>query len=282
MLHHDAALEIVDVGVDWITATAARDDQGEALQNLGRLLLHEQAALGNIESLWKGQGYHGKRCGAVAVGVRHDGCILRLSSSAAASHYRQTILTARQVSRIDLQVTASDSSQLADRAHLAYYQTSDAPRRGGRPPSASLRLDQERGQTCYIGSRTSDVVGRLYDKGLEQKNAPQGQYWRYELEYKRQLAKSVAHLVSRAETGPDHIAARVVDYFAARGVPGPEVRNNLSSILREAGRPTTLDRKSDHDRSLRWLSNSVAPTVQRLLESDQREALLRALGLADQ
>lgn len=278
----DHALEIVDVGVDWLTCTAPRGDPAEGLQEFGHLLMQQQVADGNRKSLWKGQGYHGSRSGAVAVGVRHDGCILRLSSSAAASHYRQATSLAGNVSRIDLQLTALDHSNLVDRAHLAYYQIDGAPRKGGRPPSASLRLNKGGGQTCYIGSRTSDVVGRLYDKGIESKTAPEGKLWRYELEYKGELSPKVAAMVSRPEAGPGYIAARVVGHFSDRGIPGPEIRDDPPTAFYDDRPTNVVNPDSDAGRSLRWLKMSVAPTVARLLECGRREEVLRVLGLDGQ
>lgn len=277
----DDSLQVVDVGVDWLTATVPRDGRHGPLKEFARSIMQDEASNGNNERNWKGQGYHGVTCGAVSFGVRATDAILRLSSHAAAIHYRKAILLTDNVSRMDLQLTATDSTNQADRAHLAYYQVDSAPRKGGRPPTASLRINNTGGQTLYIGSRASDKLGRLYDKGVEKKSAEKGALWRYEVEYKRHEAKRISERASQEEFDNACIAANVVHYFSTRGVTVPMVAAFDESSFERARAEYKLDRESDDERSLRWLNQFVASTVRRLIESGRRSEVLRALGVGE-
>lgn len=275
----DSALSVVSSGIDYCTMTAKRGDRAEQLRDRANQLLAEQVDSGNDLKMWKLSGYRGKRSGGVAFGVRHDGCILVLSSSAAATLAYKSIPLADNVSRIDLQVTCFDASTQAERAHLGYYSMLEAPRRRGRPPTASLRLNSRGGQTLYCGSRASDKVGRLYDKGIEQKTAPAGAYWRYEVEYKRDEAARIARLSSEAKLDDALIAAFVADFFGSRGLPIPACIEDLETIAAEHRATLQFDGITDSDRTLRWLNQTVAASVQRLIDSGRLADVVRALGM---
>jgi DNA relaxase NicK len=275
----DTALSVVQSGFDWCTMTAKRGERADSLHERASLLLEKQAGSGNKVKLVKWGGYHGKSSGGVRFGVRHDGCILVLSSAAAAAHTVESIPLADNVSRIDLQVTCFDASQQAERAHLAYYSMLEAPRRRGRPPSASLRLNSRGGQTLYAGSRSSDRVGRLYDKGIEQKTAPAGAYWRYEVEYKREQAMQLAAAAIERQLDDAIIAALVVDYFAQRGIPAPACHEDIAAVLDGHRATLEFDGLTDADRTIRWLNDCVRQSVARLIQSGRLADVVRALGL---
>lgn len=278
----DSALSVVSAGIDYCTMTAKRGDRAEQLRERANRLLQSQVSSGNELRTWKLSGYRGKRSGGVAFGVRHDGCILVLSSAAASASTVESIPMADNVSRLDLQITCFDSSQQAERAHLAYYSMLEAPRRRGRPPSASLRLNSRGGQTLYCGSRASDRVGRLYDKGIEQKTAPAGAYWRYEVEYKRGQAAQVARLALEKKLDDALVAAFVADYFGSRGLPIPACVEDAATVADAHRAALHFDGVTDADRTLRWLNQTVAASVQRLIDSGRLSDVVRALGLGGQ
>lgn len=278
----DDALSVVQSGFDWMTCTAKRGIRADALHAHASLLLEKQAERGNKMKLVRWGGYHGKSSGGVRFGVRHDGCILVLSSAAAAAHTIESIPFADNVSRIDLQVTCFDASQQAERAHMGYYSMLEAPRRRGRPPSASLRLNSGGGQTLYAGSRSSDKVGRLYDKGIEQKTAPAGTYWRFEVEYKREEALQLAVAAIERQLDDAIIAALVVDYFAQRGVPAPACHEDIAAFIDGHRATLEFDGLTDADRTLRWLTDCVRQSVRRLIDSGRLSDVVRALGLEEE
>jgi DNA relaxase NicK len=277
----DTALSVVHSGYDWCTMTAKRGERADSLHERASLLLEKQAGSGNKVKLVKWGGYHGKSSGGVRFGVRHDGCILVLSSAAAAAHTVESIPLADNVSRIDLQVTCFDASTQAERAHMAYYSMLEAPRRRGRPPSASLRLNSGGGQTLYAGSRSSDKLGRLYDYGIAHKKAPAGTYWRFEMEYKREEALRLAVAAIERQLDDAIIAALVVDYFAQRGIPAPACHEDIAAVIDGHRATLEFDGLSDADRTLRWLTDCVRQSVRRLIDSGRLSDVVRALGLEE-
>jgi hypothetical protein len=53
-----------------------------------------------------------------------------------------------------------------------------------------MSLSDVQGDTLYLGSRTSEVFGRWYDKGLESATAKAGETIRLEIEFKKHRANS--------------------------------------------------------------------------------------------
>lgn len=275
----DSTLKILDSAVDWVTVTAKRGATADSLIALGDGLLHESITQGNRLLLFKSMGYHGRKAGGVSVGRRHDGGILTLSSGAAALSAAPLLGGAYNVTRLDLQVTCLDESQNASRGEIAYHLMQDRRKTSGRPVSASIRLNSDGGQTLYLGKPKSDRLGRLYDKGIEQKLAEAGACWRYEVQHRRRYAQAAARVVHQSEAPHDCIAALVTDYFSHRGVVVPDIKASPSKHTLQYENDYFSKRDTDDGRSLRWLHTFVASTVKRLIDSGKREDVLRALGL---
>jgi hypothetical protein len=275
----DTNLKILDSAVDWLTVTAKRGATADSLIALGDGLLHQSVDQGNRFFLFKSMGYHGRKAGGVSVGRRHDGCILTLTSSEAALSAIPLLGGEFHVTRLDLQITCVDESRNAARAEIAYHLMQDSRKRSGRPVSASLRLNSSGGQTLYLGSAKSDVVARLYDKGIESKAAKAGDCWRYEVQYRRKPATHAAGIVSQSEAHHDSIAALVTSHFTHRGVVVPDIEGGTAQHSGRDADSWYSRRESDDHRSLRWLNTFVASTVKRLVDSGKRAEVMRALGL---
>jgi hypothetical protein len=275
----DSTLTILDAAVDWLTVTAKRGQRADSLIARAHCLLHQAESAGNRVLPFRGNGYKGWRCEGVAYGLRYDGALLSISSGAAASHWPEVLEASDHVTRVDLQTTVCDSTQNAARAEIAYHLMQDNRKRAGRPISASLRLNSSGGQTLYLGSKQSDVMGRLYDKGVEKRFAEAGACWRYEVQYRRESAERAIREVSKSEAVHDIVASLVTTFFQTRGVAVPEVAECHASD-NPTGESYYLSKQETGDtRSLRWLSTFVASTVKRLIDSGKRDDVLRALGL---
>lgn len=277
----DSNLTIIDSAVDWLTVTAKRGPDADALVAAADRLLHQSIGGGNYLSLFKSKGYHGRKAGGVSVGRRYDGAILTLTSGEAACNALPFLGGTYHVTRLDLQITCADESQNAARAEIAYHLMQEGSKRAGRPVSASLRLNSSGGQTLYLGSPKSDVLSRLYDKGIEKKVAEAGACWRYEVQYRREPATNTANQLHKSKVPHDCIAALVAAFFAYRGVVVPEVERDRADSRVQDERLYFSRAESDQDRQLRWLATYVASTVRRLLDSGKRSEVLKALGLGD-
>lgn len=216
-------------------------------------------------------GYNGFKCGEVQVAKRDDSCLLRISSLTAWHNWQKAIQLADNVSRIDLQMTYEYSDGARNpirKAHAAALRHSKRFKRG---PSVTLITGSDGGDTLYLGKRQSDVMGRMYAKGIESKDS----YWtncvRYEVEYKGNLAKLVAKSLVVEPRPISRIHGSVGSFFAKRGVSLPVVSGTL--VYRQPRCRTDLDER------LRWLEKACKPSVALALRCGREVELLRALGV---
>lgn len=261
-------------GVDWITATARDSSRNSPLALQGKAAIAIERTRGNLERPWRWKGYEGLTCGSASLARRHDGTIVRLSSGLASDRWRYILPDCDNVSRLDLQVTMHDSDQSASHAAVAYEETKLARAAVKRPWGATLIVGTPTGQTCYIGSRSSDRYGRIYDKYAETQEVEYLNTWRYETEYKGAPAATLGRSLGESADVSQDVTALVVAFFIRRGVTVPFLGCSL------LGEPLSHYRRSDHERTLEWLRMQVAPAVARLRRAGLGSRTLIALGLS--
>ena len=127
----------------------------------------------------------------------------------------------------------------------------------------------------YIGARQSVQMGRLYDKGVEQKVSQSGRWWRWEVEYKAESASSVAEALRKVDEPEVLIYSVVASWFRSRSMNMPG-RAAEFIIWNEQRAPTSTERQ------LSWLARGVRPTVLDLIDRVGLERVLQALGLPPQ
>jgi hypothetical protein len=277
----DTSLTILDSAVDWLTVTCPRGQAADTLIARASDLLHQAESAGNRVLPLHFSGYRGWRSVGIAYGRRKDGAIASLSSRAAAMNWKEFYNESTNVTRCDLQITCADSTHNAFRAEIAYHLMQENRKRRGRPISASLRLNSGGGQSLYLGSPKSDIIGRLYDKGVEAKFAPAGACHRFEAQYRREPAKRTIRALYQVENIHDYIATLVVAYFSDRGLAVPKIQGDSAAFEFLTQSYYRASSETDDARSLRWLGTFVASTVRRLIESGKRAEVMHALGLTD-
>lgn len=272
-----AAAVLVSAGVDWLTCTARDPARSENLRAVAWQLLYEQAGLGSDLKPWSWMGYGGYICGPIAMGERHDGCYCRLSGRCAHDNWRRCAVWADNVSRIDLQCTVRlpDTTNPAALAYAA-VQHPDIRRRGRAVTTATHIENTKRGETTYIGSRSSDRMGRLYNKGVESKEEVYRDCWRWEIEYKNRAAPHVSGWLSLQPDDATAVAATVHRAYADWGAP-PDWRAGALDVSSPPARQQT-----DDERRLAWLYAQVRPVVAGLTERGRLVEVVRALGLEAQ
>ena len=117
----------------------------------------------------------------------------------------------------------------------------------------SLLLNQDRGDTLYVGAPASDQRGRLYDKGRESDEPEWARCWRYEVQYRRGAAVSAVRHVAGAQSEAEAVASVVHRWWADRGVH-PHYEPVTGAELVIPARPT-----ADDERWLTWVRRSVQP-----------------------
>jgi DNA relaxase NicK len=266
---------VESAGVDWLTCHVPHDRRAEHIADWGDVLLRAEQRAGNDRKVWKWNGYHGWKAGGVALGGRPDGVICRLSGTPARENWRHVYAIAGRCSRLDLQVTISGVPVGLDLAGEGKGQVEAFRPPTGRPGSWAYTQTRDSGATLYLGSRTSQSFGRLYDKSAEEDGQHLGGRWRYELELKEETAQHTATGLSAPGAETARAIATVHEGFSSRGVQ-PRFGKVGTAVM------TTPPREqSDDQRRLEWLSGQVRSVVSGLILRGREADVLRALGLVD-
>lgn len=259
--------------IDWLTCTDKSAGATSLLVNLGDLIKHKELMQDPTICDWRWRGYEGTRGEHFAYGSRWDGSILQLGGGLADEYFAKAHYRATHISRIDLAVTVEYDRVVEGVAADAYQQGITWNREHANGPERTLIVNGAGGSTTYIGSRTSDLFGRTYDKWRESGGDEYRNCWRWEVEFKGDIAdRTSARLAASTERAVD-IHGILSEYFLRRGVEARwmEVRRPLHVH--------TQRKASGLASRLAWLSATVRPVVNRLLPIVGEEGLRVALGL---
>lgn len=263
----------ISSGIDWLTCSVPRSIDDAQLFAASGKLLSEEEARGNRRKEWKRGDLRGHICGSVVQAVSPTHVVVSVSGGR--SHEAAPVLLplSTHVSRLDLEVTAStvgnEPYALADVA----YEASEQRTHGGRPLSRTIFHSKTGGHTCYLGRRSSDLFGRVYDKGVEQEVAQPGTMWRWEIELKRDLAQLTARELALVGFTSAAAAELVFGQMTAWGVPHPIGPENAPLRKGQDQERNTVSR------TLAWLERGVRPSIRYLVDAGHLEDVLRALGL---
>ena len=258
--------------VDWLTTTARDESRCKALWDLGQQVLAESEHEGEFATRGHLHGYAGFTTRHVFVGARADGTYLRLSSQQSAKHWLEALTAAENCSRIDLAVDVHLHAPMAALSHDLYFKSPHRTAHRGRPPSRKLVQDTNGGTTVYFGSRSSERLGRVYDKGRETRTLAAGLWWRWELELKERQSAAAAHAIVSAPDPTSWVLGVNRRFFADRA--GVSLPGSHSVVI-----CNETQERSTADKLLHWLASGVRPTVARLIEYYGRERVLTALGI---
>lgn len=269
-----------DSTVDWVTITTDTTKGKREIRLYADLQLFKS---GEKVSSWRMLQYVGRRVhyadgsGGMAYGEHTHKCqsILQVWGDAANKEVRNLAGLGGKPTRVDYAVTALMSSPQPPVVEYLY----DLQQRLGQKYSLVVPVSAA-GGTLYVGSRTSDKYGRLYDKGAQigRKEIPERSLWRWEVEYKRRCALQALELVTgeamdgvgRAQT----IRANVLGFFGEHHVWIPkEIQEDRSSLVRYSVRVM------DDSKTLAWLSDQVKPAIGRLLHKHKWADLCEVLGV---
>lgn len=269
----DRSWTVLESQVDWITATARTGHGGTELLDLGATILTEERGKGNYGRPTTFEGYHGTVSQHCFVGYRLDGACIRLGGSLARDRWSQVAHLATNVSRLDVAVTCA-SEPGTDHLAIDYWRgTAGLARREGRPLEYTLIQTRGAGDTLYCGRRSSERFGRIYDKHQESKGLyPKGS-WRFELEYKGGPAKEISARLAAAADVPRAILGIIENRYQEWGVITPW--DTVTATISDRAPRTPTDNES----RMKWLTEQVSGTVERLSASYTGEQLRKALGL---
>jgi hypothetical protein len=278
-------VELLDIGVDWLTGTTSDRERGSKLGMVAVDLMRKEEVAGCRPKSWGMAGYQGWSTGSVQTGERDDSIILRLGSVMARSHWRLAFNQCDGVSRLDCQYTIR--SGLAPAKLIAkHYRAAKAHLgRNLRPGTVSLFTSSDGSSTLYLGKRSSEQFGRIYDKGSESGLKEYEGAVRYEVEFKGSRAQQVADLLYLAREEFLEVSVRVSTFFESRGVipPLPSIDSQGNPLPSNFCFPSDLAAlprmPTDLERRLIWLGKAVAPFAIDLVSQDKGSLLLKTLGL---
>lgn len=269
-----AKREVVDAGVDWLTASTTGKSRFKRASSRAEELLQRERDKGNEIRRVTVEGYAGFACGQVFAGALGGTLLTRLSGVVAAQNWKEVYADSTNVSRLDLQATVRYTPHVA---RVAERVERDVLKRLGdskRPLDVGLMRSRRKGSTCVIGRRVSDRYARVYDKHRESGNDEMQRCWRWEIEYKRGLAKAQAEQLYHEAEPEALICSTLAQTFHTYGAVRlwPTIRR-LDCCVRHVPDSTST-------RSLGWLRAGVSKTVLKLLDAGMLPDVLDALGLS--
>ena len=242
------------------------------LVSLADDFLAAERARGNDLRQWSLGNFKGFSAGSIQAGADEDGVVIRLSGHMADKHWREVLPYATNVSRIDLAVTVEMNDAELNLVALHREQLLRWRRRHMPRLQVGVIDRGDRGCTLAIGSRTSDIYQRIYDKHAESKGSYPRGTWRYENELKRKPALIMARHLASVPVPEVEIRGSVSKRFAARGI-------RLELPDAESSCPAAPAMTSDDQRRLDWLRVSCSRSVEKLINAGKLNEVITALGL---
>lgn len=266
---------LTGLNCDYVTARATDTRMPGDLHSLASQLFRHESEIGNDIRPWGMAGYKGFKCGEVEIGVLDGDVLVRMHSTAAALNWKRIVALSERVTRIDLQATVRVPSDSTGRL--------ETHRRQALSYSACLndrlivrRVDDNRGgYTLYLGARESNVFGRIYDKGAQDDSPQWERCIRFEVQFNSRLANGVSRYLESLSSPKLGFAGYIRRFFEGRGVQPPALHTAALTYC-------SPRKRTDADRKLLWLAESVRPSVLALIALGRGEEVLRALGLVDE
>jgi len=265
--------EVLEVGIDWITATGKEGDTCELLATIAAEARTGAEECGFFTRRLAFQGYAGYGGEGWFFGTRPDSACLRLSGSTAHRLCRDVAMVDCHVSRFDAQVTLRDTTVGPDYAR----QVIDAWRNDTRGKASVDKLRTKLvdagmdGTTAYFGAKAAARHSRIYDKHAESQGTYPPHTWRCEAEIKRQLAGPAWERITGVDFDRGFLLGFIKGWFAHQGV----------HLTFQGGVPLEVPIvtrvTSDAERKLEWLKKTAQPVVRQLCEAGYSAQVADAL-----
>ena len=258
-------------GADYIRVT--HQDQrkyGEWLDILMPEFLAEERA-GRRQKLRGLLGYYGRLGEHAFCGYGPQGVMAQASGSFANHAFYPLTHSGGRASRIDLQVTTPVGCHPSEFIRYTFLSASAHNKGRGKPTTVAIHDTNYGARMLTIGSRQSEVYGRIYDKYAESKQEEYKGMVRFEIEIKGQEARSVQNFLADDRLLFEHSRDMVAGWFTARGVEHSFNRGVVNEYVPESKRTRT------DASSIAWLATQVRGTVSRLVQRDLEIEVAAAL-----
>lgn len=274
-----AKLETLAAGVDWISGTLGRDEiDGQTWVYDCLHALEDVQRVGNTYKRRSLLGFDGWESGGCFVGSNETMHYAQFAGKYANDAYPMLDHPKVHISRIDLQITVKYDLDLIREGR---YQYAAAKRYNATLPAHRRRqvrlfMGDDGGDTVYIGSPSSELRGRIYNKYKQSDETAYERCWRYEAVYRNKYADLVFRQVVDTDDAPTAIIVpTVVQFYRQRGVDILNLGDWRGYTVQSPKAART-----DVERKLRWIRNQVVPTIRKLAELGYAEELMEAISEA--
>jgi len=263
----------MDAGADYLSVTAKAAGNAFRLGAFADEVLRQKQDAGEKVSPASRFGFRGLRSDHMFTGVSDHGALVVVSGAECGPLAQQLITRCDNVSRLDLQVTVWTHGEQPHLGLDLYRYTRANYHQHSTRRSCGVTTQHPAGEMFTLGKRISDVYCRVYDKAAESNLGPSRTVWRYEVEFKRKAALTVANRLALQECPPSWVTHQVHQVFSDRAVEctfepiGP----------RQAGDLLFHHQKPDH---LAWFRNMVQYSISKAINVHGLPATLESLGLS--
>jgi len=250
--------KLISFGLDYIRVTAEKPEEKSSMQSRAMLLMVEEGTHGYDVKTAGMIGFLGKKTKHVFYGQRQEWAMFQVSGYMAREWTNSLLATPGKATRLDLQVTVRLPGAVTETIQQAEASSIAAKPADGRHWQTRLVRTDGRAQTVYIGSRTSEYFGRIYDKYAESGDEVYRDCVRYEVEVKGDAARDMWAALKASPRAHQNMISFVIAWFHAHGV---EIAIDVPLA------PPELPKKQvqhEDERRLGWLFHQVSGTVAKL------------------
>lgn len=269
----DSTAHILESQPDWLTVVAHGEASSRSLLRVADQLAAEELVDGNKVRPFHSEGYVGWQIARVRAGTCSRGTLVQLSGDLARSAFDRVYPVAEQVNRLDLAVTYVVPTNDEDLAYQHSIEYSGWTPTGRRKAKHEYRRYANGGGSLIVGTRTSQLYLRIYDKQRESGEPRYAGAWRYELESKGPAGERLALACSRSPDRATFCQGVLHDYLSDHGIKPPW--DSATQRLLSPG----FRRRSDARSRLSWFRRSVGPSVAWMRQVGRGDDALEALGL---
>jgi len=271
------SIEAIYAGVDWISCSLPADSPGRWLWvDEGLRIINEIAREGHELEAFTRNGYMGLGAGGSFCGSRDDGSYLQLSGSYAGRFLDRVSRDDLHISRLDVQTTVRYRQYASGVGRIAHQKASDANAglAGNRRRKIWYMAGDDGGYTLYVGSPSSDLRSRLYNKAIQSEDPIYQRCWRFEVMARNDYARAYyQQLQVPADARPRASAALVASWYVLRGV-----ECDWAAYIPLITLPLIQEIPSDAEKKLTWLRGQVRPALKWLMQNKQGIRAMEALG----
>lgn len=246
---------INSAGIDWLTLTSTNQQTKRAQQRYFEKILASDLQLGYKPVKGGHHGFYGIRTRHAMLASKDDRALLQVSGRRA----QGAAILARpgdNCTRLDVQVTIRVGEENVA-SFLRYQEKRVGAYRTlrGKTPDRTLVLKNGKAQTLYVGSRTSDVFIRCYDKFAESGEEEYRGCVRLEVEYKGKASAALWACLAAYQLTNMSLLQYMVQSLSQRGFDVSMVELERQDII--VPKPETLK----ENRTWGWWASQVAPSV---------------------